>query len=448
MPDYRVLLVAYHFPPIAGSGVQRALKLAKYLPNSSAKVHVLTCGHSHYPLLDDTLMSEIETEPRIRVHRVCGFDPGGLANRLVPRWNRGPLTRAASAVEQRVYWRLQSTADRWAMPEPEQWWIGSAIRAARRLHGIHGFDAVITTSPPHSCQRVGIELQRTLKLPWIADLRDPIVDNFAYAPRNAAADQFWNTLERDIFDRADSIVTTCPDYAALLTDKYAGAASRTMCITNGFDESDRPAAMSVPRMDAFVISHVGAFYHSQSVGPLLNACRVIRARRPDARIRLRLVGSVSRQQAEHFIDADSEFVQRAGYSRHADALTEMVRANALFLMTPTVPAGRNCIPAKLFEYLAFGRVIVALAHRGSSVDSILQSAGCDGIAYHDNADELADRIETAYDAWRSGFEPRGFDENVVATFRRDQLAERYAALIDSIIRQRRSSRATTRTVVK
>lgn len=432
------MLVAYHFPPIAGSGVQRALKLAKFLPDNGSHVNVLTCGHRHYPLLDDSLLREIDTDSRVRVHRVCGFDPGGLARRVVPRWRRGPLTRATFAMEQRVYWRLQSAADRWAMPEPEHWWIGSAIRAARRLHETHAFDAVITTSPPHSCQRIGIELQRTLGIPWIADLRDPIVDNFAYAPRSDATDRFWRSLERDVVERADAIVTTCHDYAALLGDKYTGAASRVACITNGFDESDRPAETRSDRSGAFVLSHVGAFYHSQSVGPLLDACRMFRRRRADASITLRLVGSVSRQQEAHFEQADSTFVQRVGYQRHAKALAEMAGADALFLMTPTVANGRNCIPAKLFEYLAFGRRIIGLVHRNSGVATILASAGCDGIAYHDDAASLAHRIEQTYEAWRSGEPPVAIDTNVVTEFRRDRLAARYADLINSSIRRRRA----------
>ncbi|MCA9256000.1 MAG: hypothetical protein KDA33_10200, partial [Phycisphaerales bacterium] len=385
MQDYRLLLVAYHFPPMAGSGVQRALKLAKYLPKCGLRVHVLTCAHTRYPLIDESLLHEIHGEPRIQIHRVRGLEPASLAGRVTPQWRHGPLSRAMSALQQRVYWRLQSAADRWATPEPEQWWIGSAIRAARRIHAAQPFDAILTTSPPHSMQRVGIELQRVLRIPWIADLRDPIVENFAYAPKDDVTDRYWRTLERDVLDTADHVVTTCPDYAMRLTDRRADAGERLRCITNGYDEADRPTRPTAIRREVFTLSHVGAFYHSQSVAPLLSACRAFRRRRPEARLALRLVGSVSRQQERHFKPGDDAFVQRIGYQSHSEATREMAGADALFLMTPSHANGRNCIPAKFFEYLAFGGRIVALVHRGSSVERIGRTAGGCVAAYHDDA---------------------------------------------------------------
>lgn len=434
MPASRVLLVAYHFPPIAGSGVQRALKLARYLPDENVHVDVLTSKHTHYPLLDDSLESEISGDPRISVHRISGFDPGGLANRMTPGRRPHRLSRAISAVEKRIYWRLQSAADRWAMPEPEQWWIGSAVRAARRLHDRRRFDALITTSPPHSCQRIGLELQRVCNLPWIADLRDPIVDNFAYAPRNDATHRYWGQLERDIVGRADSIVVTCPDYATLLAHKHDIEPSRLACITNGYDEADRPEPYKPASKDAFVLAHIGAFYQSQSIEPLLAACREVRERRPSAALNLRLVGSVSRQQSLHFQDADAEFVEHVGYLRHADALADMQRADALFLMTPTHPNGRNCIPAKLFEYLAFGRHIIALVHRDSSVDRLLRDAGVRHIAFHDDPATLSRHIEAAHDAWQIGKTPTSLNPHVVERYRRDRLASEYAHLVAAVAR--------------
>lgn len=434
MPRHRLLLVAYHFPPIAGSGVQRALKLATYLPENGIDVHVLTSGHTHYPLIDASLVGEIPA--RVSVHRIRGFDPGGLASRLTPNPESGLLHDALSAVEERLYWRLQSAADRWAMPEPEHWWIGSAVRAARRLHARYGFDAIVTTSPPHSGQRVGLELQRELGIPWIADLRDPIVDNFAYDPKDATTDACWKSLERDIVECADQIVVTCPDYSDVLASKYAIGNSRIACITNGYDESDRPASPGSPSRDMFELSHIGAFYRAQSIEPLLDACRGFRQRRQDAKMELRLVGSVSRQQALFLQDADDAFVQRIGYKSHADALIEMARSDALFLMTPTNANGRHCIPAKLFEYLAFGRQIVALVHRDSSVDQILREAGSNHIAYHDDSGALVRCLERAHDDWRSGATAPNRHSHVIHTYRRDRLAAKYAELIASRITEK------------
>ena len=51
MAKKKMLLIAYLFPPIGGGGVQRALKMAKYLGNYGWDVSVLTVdGASHVSL--------------------------------------------------------------------------------------------------------------------------------------------------------------------------------------------------------------------------------------------------------------------------------------------------------------------------------------------------------------------------------------------------------------
>ena len=47
----RALPVAFHFPPEGGSGMQRTLKFARYLPELGWDVEVLTVRVSTYDLL-------------------------------------------------------------------------------------------------------------------------------------------------------------------------------------------------------------------------------------------------------------------------------------------------------------------------------------------------------------------------------------------------------------
>lgn len=420
--------------------MQRAVKLAKYWPDCGIDLHVLTAGHAHYPLLDDSLLNDID--PRVTVHRVCGFDPGGLARRIKSfgRTN-GEAPTERIGTEQRIYWRLQSLADQWATPEPEAWWVGSAVRAARRIIQQGHIDAIVTTSPPHSVQRVGIELRRSTGVPWIADLRDPIVDNFAYAPKRPAIDRCWQQLEAEIAATCDRVVVTCDDYANRWRTKYPNSAGNVACITNGYDESDRPTVARKPRSDRFVIAHVGAFYQSQSIEPILHACRSAHSTKKDAEdsLALRLIGSVSRQQLAFLTKDDDGFVERVGYKRHANAVAEMASADALFLMTPTHDCGRYCIPAKTFEYLAFGRRILALVHRGSSADHLLKQAGVETRAFHDDPDSLVRLLESAHRDWNQNESPPASDPTVMAEYRRDRLAARFAQLVTTCVKSRHAA---------
>ena len=56
----RVLIVAYHFPPIAGSsGVLRALKLCRYLPENGWQPTVLAPNPRAYERTDSSQLSDI-----------------------------------------------------------------------------------------------------------------------------------------------------------------------------------------------------------------------------------------------------------------------------------------------------------------------------------------------------------------------------------------------------
>ncbi|MBE0585718.1 MAG: glycosyl transferase family 1, partial [Desulfofustis sp.] len=52
----KVLVIAYYFPPLGGSGVQRVLKFVKYLPQFGWQPTVLTIGPTAYYAHDESLL--------------------------------------------------------------------------------------------------------------------------------------------------------------------------------------------------------------------------------------------------------------------------------------------------------------------------------------------------------------------------------------------------------
>jgi glycosyltransferase involved in cell wall biosynthesis len=456
-----LLFVTYQFPPIGGSGVQRAAKLAQYLPRAGWRPHVITAGHTHYPLLDPTMA--VDHDDDVPVHRVCGLEPAGLARAVcrhlareeaVPRW--------LSGLEDRLYWRLDRVCTSLPLPEAEMLWVPAAIRQARRLIQRYEIEAVVTTSPPHSAHIVGRSLKRRLGLPWIADLRDPIIDNFAYRPSSRLTDRFWRWLERTVARQADVVTVTCPELAEQLAGRYRDVdAGRLATITNGYDPADAgehdeetpraaprecpcssadaevpPLADYAPRGEGcFVLAYVGAFYREQTIEPVLEAIRELRARRPDVaeRLEFRMIGSISAAQRRLLRDEDAEYFHDAGYRSHEEAIAEMRAADVLLLLTPANEGGRLCIPAKTFEYLAFGGHVLAFAHPGTELRRILQRAGNVTLVEQPEAGQLGRAIESCYDAWHGRRLDAPRDEAYLQQFRRDRLAEDFAETVERCV---------------
>src|SRR5882672_8507353 len=76
----RVLVIAYAFPPVGGAGVQRVLKLVKYLPRHGVTASVLTARDPSVPVLDTSL--EHDVPPGTEVLRVRTLEPRYGAKKL------------------------------------------------------------------------------------------------------------------------------------------------------------------------------------------------------------------------------------------------------------------------------------------------------------------------------------------------------------------------------
>lgn len=430
------LLISYHFPPLGGSGVQRALKLAKYLPDSDWHAHVICAAHQHYPVSDASLRDEIG--PEASVYPTLGWDAGSLAARFGRQLGLVWKNREAThAWENRLYWRLERWQGRLPLPEQELSWIPSAIARAREVARRFPIDAVVTTSPPNVSHYIGRHLKRRLGMPWIADLRDPIVDNFAGDPHAGLEQRFRRSIERMILHGADRVVVTCPELGDRLHERYADLPdTKIRMIPNGYDAADVQLVAAEPAdRDRFTMTYVGAFYRQQTIAPILDGLRLLRRERPDAaeKLRFRIVGTMSAPQRALLKDDDAAYIEVVGYRPHAEAIGEMSAADALVLTTPANEGGRYCIPAKTFEYFAFGRHIVAGVHRGTAVEDWLRRAGDCTIVAEPTAQAWKAAIEKAFDAWLTETSEKPRDKAFVESFRRDRLAAQFAELLDDCV---------------
>lgn len=61
----RVLIITYYWPPSGGAGVQRWLKMVKYLPQFGWKPVVFTAKDAEYPIIDESLQKDVPPEAEI-----------------------------------------------------------------------------------------------------------------------------------------------------------------------------------------------------------------------------------------------------------------------------------------------------------------------------------------------------------------------------------------------
>jgi hypothetical protein len=118
----KVLLIAYYFPPMGLSGVQRTVKFAKFLPKYGWKPTVLTVEPTGYYAFDETLLHEAE-EAGVKIVRTKSYDINHLFKK------RG-IVKMPSERMRKI---LQFFGDLFFIPDTKIGWKSSAIKVASEL---------------------------------------------------------------------------------------------------------------------------------------------------------------------------------------------------------------------------------------------------------------------------------------------------------------------------
>jgi len=155
----RLLILAYYFPPCARSGVQRALRLAKYLPRHGWEPVFIAPERPYCRGRNDPdLLRGVEG---VRVYRVPDPMPFKDATHFI--------ARAA-----RRLWNAFAGADAHAP------WAERAASLGIELARKERFSGVFATGYPFSSFVAGEKISRAAGIPLLLDYRDPWTGNPAF----------------------------------------------------------------------------------------------------------------------------------------------------------------------------------------------------------------------------------------------------------------------------
>lgn len=428
----RVLIVAYFFPPLGGAGVQRSLKLAKYLPELGWEPTILTVGSRDYWMADETLADELG--PRARILRTRSLTGLSLLRRLAP-------TQAGAADRPRQesgrLGLLRRAASWICVPDSYIGWVPFANYAGRRLLSRQPFDLIYTTSSPDSAHLIGRSLARRFGLPWVSDFRDPWTRRISYRPPTPLHHRWHRRLERRVLEEASLITVTAEatrrDYLQLYPEL---APEKITVVTNGYDEADfaRPRSAGLPR-DHLSILHAGQLNPQRPAKPLLEGLALFLQQRPEARgkVRVRFVGPS--YQHDHDDAARLGLSEAVGFERarpHREVVAELCRSHLLLLMEEDSPRGGLILPGKVFEYLRSGRPILGLLPRGAAWDLVEQHRAGTCCRTEDRA-AVAAALAGYFGAFeRGGVPPTGLTADELAPYERRALAQQMAGHFDRL----------------
>ncbi|MEL7588819.1 MAG: glycosyltransferase family 4 protein [Prolixibacteraceae bacterium] len=423
---HKILIITYYWPPSGGAGVQRWLKFAKYLPQEGIEPFVLTVdpGLASYAQRDESL--EAEVSPELRVYRTRTFEFYNLY-KLLTRKKEIPYGGFANDGKVSLLQRLsRMIRGNFFLPDPRRGWNRYAFKKAVELIREHRIGTVVTTSPPHSTQLVGLELRRKLGIRWIADLRDPWTDIYYYRElrHSALAARRDRALEMSVLQYADQVITVSEDVKRIFAQKLPkGESTRFTVIPNGYDEADF-LNHQVPPEDKFVITYTGTISESYDMDGFLRMLELLGGgQRRD--MLLRFVGKVPAPVTDRIRERLPDLeLELAGYVGHQESVRYLLRSSLQLLIIPRVEKNKGIITGKFFEYLASGKPILALGPRGGDLEALISETGCGKLFDYDDADRMAEYLKAAIAGQVSGAAP-----DTIEAFSRQALTKKIAGLL-------------------
>ena len=379
----KILIITYYWPPSGGAGVQRWLKFTKYLPSSGWLPVVLTVKpeFAAYPFKDTSLYGEIPLD--VEIHRTKAINYFSLYNKDQSKIPHSGFASGSDKSRRNIISRF--IRGNFFIPDPRKGWNRYAFRKASELIKIENISHIITTSPPHSTQLIGLKLKRKFPhIKWVADLRDPWTDIYYYDMFKPSLLAKWadREMEKNVLTKADTIITVGPTLAAILGSKGEKISQKIHILPNGYDEEDFEGILPITP-DKFTITYVGSLSPAYPVNGLIEAVKGLRVN--DKPVSLKFVGTVPEPIQELF-PADEEgnrpdFIQ---YCEHPEAIRYMMESTMLLLIIPDHPSNKSILTGKIFEYLATGKPILLLGPADGDAAQLMVKCGYQGIfGYND-----------------------------------------------------------------
>lgn len=399
------LLAAFGFPPRAGSGIQRVVRFTQILPECGWRPEILTVSRWGNDISDETWERKIPQN--LKIHRIPSLDPFRIALALKSRDSRpdtilnseGKSTGAkngALGFLKSLYYKL-------SIPDHAVWWVPGAVLYGLYIISKHSPKLIFTTSGPYGVALAGLILKKLTGLPWALEFRDPW-SKHTMTKMSDFRKRLESAMERMCVKNADAVIATTPLTSAEFHSVTPDAPQdKFVTITNGFHLPEFAAMEPRPAAGRFIIVFTGMFYGSRSpeyfFSALAEACR--RNRELKDKLRVVFAGTLSNSHRNLLNEEPlKSLVDTVDYVSHDEVIGLLASADALFLYLSKEE--EEIYPAKLFEYLAARRFILAAVPPQGITAEVIHRFEAGIVTAPDDIEEMTEALLKMYDDFKAG----------------------------------------------
>lgn len=406
----KVLIIAYIFPPVGGSGVQRSLKFVKYLREFGFEPVVITVGNTRYPLKDETLIDEIPEEVEIiRIKERTTSIDSNYINKLIHLYSG--IVNDSNLINKYINVlnsTKQNVINYLLIPDYNILWATEVLNVINEKLNFSEIDIIYTTSGPYSDHIIGYYLKRWYDIPWIADFRDEWTNNpYAKSDKENICYQISFLMENNIVHYADKVNAVTP-VSKLNYEKIFGLnPSKVLGITNGYDEEDFSMySCKDVKNEKFTIMHNGLLYMIRTPLTFMKAIQNILKKNKIKRDNIKVIFGFTENLNEWLKIRDdlglNDIIEFLDYMPHRESLALAGKSDVLLLIVGHGEKNKSVYPGKLFEYLRLSKPILALSPEGSIVDMLLSNLNRGINVEFEDIDKIENSILDLYSNWEKG----------------------------------------------
>lgn len=451
-----ILYIAYFFPPLGGSGVQRTLKFVKYLPMYDKLPIVVTVKEGHNFAYDEEMIKEVPDSVKIyrsdsgeslwlrkqieRVNKVIvsiksrrtikndkeikSVDKADVEEKNLP---------SGMTIKDKIFRYLEYN---YYVPDTKIRWYKNAINdIIGRVLEKEEIDLIFSTSYPYTDHLIALEIKKRTNKPWVVDLRDPWVGNkFIYDRYNEKRKAKERELEAEVIKYADKVLNVTKDITDMYIDRYPEYKDKFITITNGFDVSDK--VEDETPSEKFIINYSGIVADGQSPELFLKAVEELIKNNDDFKsdLLVKFTGTIVDKYSYLFENpVIKDNIEINGYASHNVVLKYMKEASINLVILPDTEESKGIYTGKIFDYILSEKPILGIMPLGGVASDLINSKGIGIAVDYNDFNGIKDFIEKTYLTWKNGGSLNNSAITKCIEFERRSLTKQLSDVFDELL---------------
>lgn len=432
----KILIVSFAFPPISGSGVQRVVKFAKYLPKFGWEPIILTVKSAIFSAYRLSPLDELNKG--IKIFRTYFIDFLKIKKKIagegtiMPSYDSGYKAAKIQKKSGLLNFFLKFFNQYFLVPDDKIGWIPFAVKEGLKIIKEENIDLIYTTGDPFSVFIIGYLLKKFTGKKWIVDYRDSWTDFSLYGPfRGNLRKKTEVFLEYHILKNVDKIISVSPLINEKLQSRYHRInKNKYEFLSNGYDVNDFYEIKKERVKDCrFVITYTGIFDGMRSPEMFLIALKELLNKNNELKnnVEVRFIGVSLNENINEMIEKHNlkNIVKFLGYKEHEECIKEIVNADVLLLIQNY--NNLEAYSGKIFEYLHTGNPILGIVPPEGCAGKLIRETNAGIVIKENNVEEIKKAIKELY--YNRGTNP---DREKINEYSRYKLTEKLVLILNGI----------------